>query len=142
MGFKFTPMTKEQQDERGKFYKEGFVDFVVLSLEEKISQAGNNMLVINLQLWDETGKNGTIKDHITENATWKLHDFLESIGYKEDADTGDIDLYKYRGCEGRGRVKYKKDEDGKWKLQFNYVMPEMKSQLTPEPNDSLDDIKF
>lgn len=144
MGFRNKPMTAEEIDSRGKFYKEGFVDFAVMFIEdgwsEKTSQA---MLIVNLQLWDENGKTGTIKDYITESMNWKLRDFLESIGYVEDSEMEELDLNKYYGCEGRGKIKYKKNDEGKWNHQFSYVMPAMKA--VDEPNDgldSLDDIKL
>jgi hypothetical protein len=145
MGYKFTPMTAQERDERGKIFKEGFVDFSVMHIEDTESKTTHKpMLIINLQIWDENGKSGAIKDYITEDMSWKMHDFLESIGYKDDAETGDIDLNKYYGCEGRGKIKYKKNDEGKWNHQFSYVMPAMKAS-EPEFNDSLDpldDIKF
>jgi hypothetical protein len=135
-------MTAEEIDSRGKFYKEGYVDFAIIGFEEKLSKKMEPMLVVDLQLWDEAGKTGTIKDYITESMNWKTRDLLESIGYLEDADIEDLDFDKYRGCEGRGKIKYKKNDEGKWNHQFSYVMPELKND---EPNDSLDpldDIKF
>lgn len=128
--FKHRPLTAQERDERGKYYKEGLVDFVVKSVTESVSQkTSKNMLVIELRLWDSEGKEGIIKDYITESMNWKTEDFLESIGLSEEAKKEYLDIEKFEGREGRGRVKYKKDDMDKWQIQFNYIMPSVK----PEP---------
>lgn len=140
MAFQHKPMRQDERESKGKFYTEGLVNFEVLSIDEAISKtSGSNMIVINLFIWDRLDKEGTIKDYITESMNWRTEDFLTSIGMQADCDNQNFDRFKYCGKTGKGKIKYKKDDDGKWKHQFYYVMPDVKVEEAQSEGEPFND---
>ncbi len=100
----FPQMTDEEIDAPIGLYsllKPGLVDFVITDAEEKISEAGNPMLVVNLECSDSTGKS-TIKDYIvfTEKSKWKVSSFFKSIGLRDSLKQGMINVSLLKGMNG------------------------------------------
>jgi hypothetical protein len=122
MGFKYETMTPEEKENRGKFFNEGLADFEILSTTQGVSRrSGNDMLVVEMRIWDCKDKSGKATDFMTAKMKWKINDLLESIGHGDDVD-GDFDLYKYVGKCGKAMLVYKKDkETDKLFLNINYV---------------------
>lgn len=134
-------------DEKGKFFAEGNCDFQILSVLERKSEAGNNMLEIGMMVWDSAGKEGNAKEFILddERFEWKLHDFLDSIGLSDMyLEGGDFDINRMLNKSGQFTLKYKNDKKtGELRQNRTYKVPfvgdEAKEPVkkSDEPNDDI-----
>jgi len=85
--FNYEPLTKEEASkERYQLLSDGEYDACVSDVGIKISATGNNMLVLNLDVYDNFGKSHRIFDYLvfSKAMMWKVIDFAESAGVLED----------------------------------------------------------
>jgi len=127
---RFTPKSeKELQAERG-ILKAGNADFEVLKAAEKISNAGNPMIELNIKVWDEDGKSGQIFDYLVSTAQWKIRNFAEAIGNLELYESGDFPAEALLGKSGRCVLKLEKSEQYGDQIKIkDYLPPAQKSAL-------------
>jgi hypothetical protein len=98
--------------------KPGDYNFRVLSAEEKMSQAGNEMIELKLDVF-EKGYNqenqSIVYDNLvfTEKAAWKIDSFLKSTERHPGQDC-DCNLIaeEMTGWAGRCRIRHEKDQNG------------------------------
>jgi hypothetical protein len=145
--FKARQITLAQRNQsmsgRTRYFDEGLCMFHVINVIDTCSQKGNDMLVIEMQVWDNRGKEGVLKEYILDHPDfdWKLHDFLDSINLSDMyLEGGTFDLDRIRGQAGKFILKYKKDKDGEEQKNIKYVIP--MPEQTPPPISFNDDIPF
>ena len=107
MPFKYNPQDLEKKDYTP--LPVGYYKFECVGAENKLSKAGNEMLVLNLKITDNSGKNNLLQFYVTHKGLYNLKDFWDSVGepemFKKLADNEDLSLY-----EGKvGVVKTKID---------------------------------
>lgn len=73
---------------------EGNVVFVVDSVIEKVSKAGNEMLEVKMTMFDAYGNKNPVNDYLlkTENTRWKTVLFMKSINMYDQLKEGKISI--------------------------------------------------
>lgn len=112
MTFKYKPEDLEKKDYTP--IPVGYYKFQCLSAEDKVSKAGNEMLVLNLKITDNSGKNNLLQFYVTHKGLHNLKDFWDSVGepemFKKLADNEDLSLYE--GKVGVVKTKIEKRDYG------------------------------
>lgn len=108
---KFTPKSEKQIAEEG-LLPEGNYGFEVAKAEDKVSKSGNDMIEVNLRVFNTDGGFVFVRDFLMEKIAYKLRHFAEAAGLLEKYESGE---FTAADCEGRiGHVKIiiKKDPTG------------------------------
>lgn len=84
---------------------EGQGYFKVLKTENKLSNAGNPMLVLTLALKDRAGKSTICSEYITAKAAYKIHAILVAIGKESYYEQNKGSLNPQVMLEGKGRCE-------------------------------------
>jgi hypothetical protein len=104
MAVKFTPKTAgEIEAEKAKFlpWPKGAYDFEVAAAEDATSKAGNEMIVLELQVFDQNGNRRQMKDWLLETLPVKLKHACEAVGLHAAYENGNISSYDFVGRTGR-----------------------------------------
>lgn len=154
MKLDYTPITEAEDQARGVMAPGEYI-FTVIAIETKPSQAGNTMLVVDLEVKDFGGFKHHVKDWVVicEPMKWKLRHFANSCGLIEQYENKtleDIDFVGKVGCVKIGVSDYEKDgEMRKMNRVIDYLKPTaelVQLQKTGTDNqahdDFNDDIKF
>ena len=116
---RFQPKTDaELADEN---FGPGVYDFEVVEAEDTQSQAGNDMIVVKLRLWNKGGKTITVRDWLLEAMAFKLKHAADSMGLLAVYQKGELSADHVTGRTGRvvcvhdakGYLKVKDYEVGK-----------------------------
>lgn len=104
---------------------EGDYRVAITAVEEKKSQAGNDMLVITLKL---CGANITVKDYIVKNKWFNrnMTEFFDSF----NIDEGDFNILTWIGASGA--AKFKRDEKGYLKKAWYIPASKIEELNLPE----------
>lgn len=128
--------------------KPGRADFQIVAATECLSKNGNNMLKLQVRVWDCEGEEGTIFDYITSNAQWKIKQLLEAVGQGEQYETGEINSHSLENKSGKCVLLINKDPKygNQPKIKF-YISAHVESELPPfdkkeEVEESKGDIPF
>lgn len=103
---RFKPRTAAEIASDG-LLPEGEYDFEVTGAEERTSKANNEMLVIDLSVYDSNGRTRKITDYLvaTEGGMRKVQGFAAAIGKLAEYDRGELSPVMVEGCSGRAFVK-------------------------------------
>ena len=101
---KFTPKNEEELAVEG-LLPEGTYDFEVIEAENKISKQGNEMIVLKLKVYDESGGFRFITDYLLEAFLPKLLAFAKVTGTRRAYDAGEFTAYDCQGCAGKVQIK-------------------------------------
>lgn len=141
--FNYIPIPEEELNISSHYFAEGEGSFELYDITEGTSKTGLPLLILMFKIWDVTGKNGTIKEYITSNNTWRLHHFLEAIGCADDYQHGCVEARNYIGHCGRILIKYKLDKENKEQRIITFIKGEAKKSFVPMTNSfSNDDVPF
>lgn len=86
---RFSPKSAEEL-ENDVLLEEGIYDFQVALASNEISQKGNEMLKLSLQIWDKEGRIHCIFDFLVEAMAYKLRHFCEATGLMQKYESGDL----------------------------------------------------
>jgi hypothetical protein len=126
----------EQQIQEENLIPVGDYDFTVQKAEEKKSKAGNDMIVIDMDIY-VGDKARPFKDYLMESMAYKLRHFCYAVGLGAKYDAGTLTA---QDCIGKsGKVKMAQKQNGDYGLQNNvkdYIVGEAKSEPahTPAPS--------
>lgn len=129
--FKFNPITAEESLRMQQPFQEGEYEFCVTLCESKLSQSGNNMIVVFISIFSMDGKSLSIKDYILpEHAQmgFKWREFCVAIGLEKEYESGTIDLEAIKGCHGTCLIKHEKEKNG------DRMFCKIKSYVKPSEN--------
>jgi hypothetical protein len=105
-----TPVTKEVADAggMGEPFKAGDYDFIISTAEETLSKTGNEMLKLQLHVFNRDGDKRIVFDYIlsSESAQWKARHMMESIGMARRYDQGVIEPREIEGKPGRCKLNF------------------------------------
>ena len=124
------PLTSKQLKE-GDLIPKGIYNFQVMTAEEQISQAGNDMIKLQLKIWLEDGRERTIFDYLLEAMEWKLGHFCEVADLVEQYNAKNVQAVDCIGKCGSLKVGIKVDKSGQY-TDKNTVL-----DYLPEPKRSL-----
>lgn len=101
---RFTPKTEEDlAGERSKFgpWPNGTYDFEVMEADDATSKAGNDMIVLDLMVYDSHGNNRKVRDWLVETVAAKLKDACRAVGLHAAYDGGNIAARDFVGRSGK-----------------------------------------
>lgn len=84
---KFNPKS-EQELEASLLIPQGIYDFEVIKAEDTVSKSGNDMIKLQLKVWDKEGKVHILFDYLLEQMHFKLRHFAEYTGMLDKYELG------------------------------------------------------
>ena len=105
MSFSFTPMSEEEIQSMN-LIPEGIYDFEVLKANQKVSKSGNEMIEMQLKVWDKEGKTHLIYDYLvsTQNMTYKIKHFCDTVGLEKEYLAGTFNVEACEGLDGKAHI--------------------------------------
>lgn len=102
---RFEPKTEKEVQEMN-LRDPGEYDFLVVSAEDKLSGAGNEMAEIKLQMEDAGARNFTLTDYLvgTPGMAFKVRHFAETAGLLAEYEKGNLPAEFMEGRTGRCKV--------------------------------------
>lgn len=137
----------EQELQESLVIPKGIYKFEVASAEEAVSKSGNEMIKLQLRVWDKEGKIHIIYDYLLDSLAFKLRHFAEYTGLIDKYNMGGINaedcLYKSGSVELM--IQEAKDNYPMKNAVKDYVKMEKSAKVVApkeEPFDDLDDLPF
>lgn len=93
----------------------GKYPFRVLDANQQRSKAGNDMIELKLDFYDDDGNSSTVWDFLvfTEKSVWKVDHFLKSCGmHPGEGQEIDLNPNEFIGFEGMGELRIGKTDKG------------------------------
>lgn len=110
---KFTPKTEQEIVEAG-LWPDGSYAFEVLNAYEKLSKAGNEMIVLKLKVYNNDGEFIYVDDYLLESMAFKLRHAAECCGLLPQYEAGDLNANHFEWQKGRLKLKTQKSKDEKY----------------------------
>lgn len=110
---RFTPKSDEQLDQessaRGPF-KPGEYDFEVKTAVDDTSKAGNEMISLEIKVYNDLGEVRTVKDWLVSSPgmMYKIKHFTDSVGLHNEYEAGTFDAYDCLNRTGKVKLKVEK----------------------------------
>lgn len=133
----------------------GEYDFEVKDAAEKESKTGNDMIELQVNVFDAEGNRTTIFDYLvhTEKAAYKVRHFAEATGMLTQYESDEMNAHDCVYKSGRCKIIIKKDKDGQYPdknaisdyvkaaetAQRSSAAPARSRQPAPVGADDLDD---
>lgn len=85
---------------------EGDYEFTVLDAEDAVSAAGNEMINMTLQVWDESGKDFKVWDRLvfTPKALYRIRNFCKANGLDEQWEAREVTTDDVTGVTGTAHI--------------------------------------
>lgn len=144
---KVTPISEAEAADAG-LWKRGLYDFEVLEAKERVSKNGNDMIEVNLKLYDTEGRSFRLFDYLvsSEGMAFKVRHFSSSIGLLAQYEAGELAAHDCTGKAGRCQVGIQKAKDGyPAKNIVTDYLPQIVGQpliASKAPEDMDDEIPF
>lgn len=145
---RFTPKTEEECT-KFTLLPAGIYDFEVTAARNKISNAGNDMIEIELKVFHDDGS-ATVKDYLMEAVAYKMRHFCAAAGLMAQYDSGELDDIDCIGATGKVKLEISKckqkpnsdecypDKNG----VKDYIVPEGGAKPASREPGSDDDIPY
>jgi hypothetical protein len=139
----FTPKSEQ---ELSNTWPKGEYAFEIISAEDKISISGNEMIALELWIFNAEGKQRKVKDYLMEKLAYKLKHCAEACGL--DYNSGRLEADDFIGKTGTCKVQVQKDPNGLYgdkNVIADYVVTGealvkvVKNTVKNAPKDELDD---
>ena len=108
---KFTPKTEKEINDAG-LWPNGVYAFKVMDVEERVSKAGNDMIVLKLKVYNNNGDCIHVDDYLLESMPRKLRHAAECCGLLPEYEAGNLIASNFDWAEGRLRLKIQRRKDG------------------------------
>lgn len=137
---KFTPksqdtITREERERKAKrLLPPGDYDFEVIQAEDKVSNAGNDMIKLTLRVFAPDGTTVLVDDYLMEKMAYKLRHFADGTGLTARYDSGEMVAFDCVGASGKVTLKHETSEkyDPKCVVK-DYVVGDKSEKPTPRP---------
>lgn len=121
-----TPRTEREIMELN-LWPAGVYSFEIAEAKESISQSGNEMIKLTLNVYNDEGKVKKVFDYLmnTEVMAFKLRHCSEVCGLLADYENGTLSDYKFDGKTGHLKLDIRKDKNGQYPDQnavIDYVV--------------------
>jgi hypothetical protein len=108
---RFTPVSEaEAEAQSSGLWPDGTYDYEVKEATEKTSNAGNEMIELQVWLFDKEGGRRMVFDYLTEKAVWKVRQFAASCALLDQYEGGILIANEMVGRQGRCIVGTQKSE--------------------------------
>lgn len=101
---RFSPLS-DSAIEEANLLPVGEYSFNIISASEKINSKGNDMLVIELEVYDNNGKGRKVTDYLVEAMQFKLKHFASAVGVLRSYDAGTLSAAELGGLAGRCMIQ-------------------------------------
>jgi len=114
---RFEPMTDNAADTQAnafRLWKRGLYDFEVVEAEDRTSKAGNDMVELQVRIYNQEGRSRVIFDYLvaTEATGYKIRHFASATGMLAQYEKGELDAKQMLGKTGRCQLGIQKDKQG------------------------------
>ena len=99
---------QEARDKALGVWAIGIYDFEVAHAEDGQSQAGNEMITLDLHVYNTASERKTLKDYLVASMEWKLRHCAYACGLGNKYETGELSAEDFIGCAGRLRLGVEK----------------------------------
>jgi len=106
----FSPKTQAEIDAMG-LMKAGVYPFTVSTAKEEVSKSGNDMIKLNLEVFDKEGKSHYVFDYLLEIVAGKLFSFCVSTGMEQKYHAGILTSYDCIDKSGYVEIEIKKGNE-------------------------------
>jgi hypothetical protein len=132
---KFIPMTDEELA-RSSLLEAGVYPFEVLTAEDTVSKAGNEMIKIKLVVYGNDGQQAHVYDYLmahSEKVMFKLRHFCEMAGLIAAYEAGTLDALQCFGKQGYVKIAIRNGDAqfGPKNEVKDYVVKADKAPSTP-----------
>lgn len=110
---KLTPLS-DQELEAMNLIPKGDYQFEVVSAEDTTSKSGNDMIKLQLKVWDHEGRENTIYDYLLEAMPKKLKHFAKHLGLIAKYEAGELLADDCIGKCGTLHLVIQEDKSGKY----------------------------
>jgi len=108
---RFTPKT-ENEIQFENLLEPGIYNFSVVKAEDAISKAGNEMIKLNLKVWDKNGHERFVFDYLLEALAYKIKHFCDAVGLADKYQNGAFNASDCLDKSGNVKVDIQKDKTG------------------------------
>jgi hypothetical protein len=105
MSFSFPPMT-ESELQALNMVEDGIYDFNVMKATQKTSKSGNQMIELQLVIWDKQGKEHIVFDYLVSitSMVYKIKHFCDTVGLDKEYQSGSFDVMQCEGRTGKAHI--------------------------------------
>jgi hypothetical protein len=107
---RFTPKT-EDQIQAESLFPDGEYDFQCIDAVDKVSQSGNEMIAVKLQVYSDDGRQTFVNDYLMEKMLYKLLRFCQWGNLAAKYEAGELTADDCIGVSGRVLLK-KEEQEG------------------------------
>ena len=100
---RFTPRTPEEIQSM-TLIAPGTYDFTVVESKEMLSKSGNEMIKLQLKVWDMNGNERSVFDYLLEAMAFKLRHFCEATGLLNKYEEGGFNAEDCLGKSGKVEI--------------------------------------
>lgn len=108
---KFQPKTEKELQERN-LIPEGYYNFEMVQVEEKLSQAGNPMISLKMKIIDANNRERFVFDRLMEAFSEKLRAFCYATGLAEKYEQGELSADDCKFKSGRLHLVVSPERNG------------------------------
>ena len=108
---KYTPKTEKEIAEEN-LWPAGEYDFEVTAGEDTQSEAGNDMIKLTVQIFNNEGRSRLVDDYLLESIAYKLRHACDACGLIETYETGELSGADFIQKTGRLKLGIQKDKTG------------------------------
>lgn len=148
---KFTPKTDKELAEE-KLLPEGEYGFEISGAEEKISKAGNDMIVLTVRVFKDDGSFILVTDYLLESIMYKINHACKACGLFDKYELGELSARDFIGKTGHLKLVIQKDKNGEYPDKNSikdYIVPKEgekpvkpKGSIAKEKDELEDEIPF
>lgn len=112
---KVQPRTEKEIAE-ANLWAEGIYEFEVVTADDHISKAGNDMIKLSVRLHRDDGATTTVDDYLMDGdrTAYKVRHFAEAVGMLTQYERGNLDPREMTNRAGRCKVRIQKDKNGQF----------------------------
>jgi hypothetical protein len=102
----------ESSNRTNTLWPRGTYDFEVVNATDEVSKAGNEMIKLQLRVFDASGSTQMVWDYLLSSIAEKLMHAAEAFGLTSQYDAGELDASDFEGKAGQVILYIQKGKDG------------------------------
>ena len=117
----------------------GEYDFEVVDAKDTVSKAGNDMIVLNLRVYDGMGSSRFVYDYLLDQMAYKVKHAAEACGLLKDYESGKLDAASFVGKTGRVKLTIQASKDPQY--DDKNVVKDYVVKLEEKPQGTTSDLE-
>lgn len=130
---KFAPKTDKEIAEMN-LWQPGEYGFEIVEATSKTSKAGNEMIELEIRVFNDEGSSRTVTDYLMEKLAYKLKHAAVACGLQDKYEQGFLDDVDFVGKTGKLKLKVTKDKNGQYPDKndvADYIVPKNAQDAAP-----------